>query len=60
MLRNVHIMTRLELETELIERRLQVENLIHEIQRKDECIKVYSDYIDKQMQKDYAKKKIKK
>ena len=59
-LKNVHYMTRLELETELIEKRLQVENLIHEIKRKDECIKIYSNYIDNQMQKEYAKKKIKK
>lgn len=59
-MKNVHYMTRLELETELIERRLQVENLIHEIQRKDEYIKIYSDYLNKIMEEKEKKKTLKK
>ncbi len=59
-MKNVHYMTRLELETELIERRLQVENLIHEIQRKDEYIKIYSNYLNKLMEDNAKKKSLKK
>ena len=51
-MKNVHYMTRLELEEELIERRLQVQNLIHEIQRKDEYIRIYSDGLNKIMEDD--------
>ena len=59
-MKNVHYMDRLELETELIERRLQVENLIHEIQRKDEYLRMYNDYFDKIMKKERIKKRVKK
>ena len=40
---DVHFMDRTQLETELIERRVQVEKLIYEIQRKDEYIRIYSE-----------------
>lgn len=56
-MKNVHYMTRLELEVELIERRLQVENLIHEIQRKDEYIRIYSEGLNK-ITEEKAKKKV--
>lgn len=54
-MKNVHYMDRLELETELIERRMQVENLIHEIERKNEYIKIYSDYLNKLMEEGRGK-----
>ena len=53
-------MTRLELEEELIERRLQVQNLIHEIQRKDEYIRIYSEGLNKIMEENSKKKTLKK
>ena len=59
-MKNVHYMTRLELESELIERRLQVQNLIHEIQRKDEYIRIYSDGLNKIMEEKEKKKILKK
>ena len=59
-MKNVHYMTRLELETELIERRLQVQNLIHEIQRKDEYIRIYSEGLNKIMEENSKKKTLKK
>lgn len=59
-MKNVHYMTRLELEEELIERRFQVQNLIHEIQRKDEYIRIYSDGLNKIMEENSKKKKLKK
>lgn len=59
-MKDVHSMDRLELESELIERRLQVENLIHEIQRKDEYIKIYSNYLNKLMEDNAKKKTLKK
>lgn len=59
-MKNVHYMTRLELEEELIERRLQVQNLIHEIQRKDEYIRIYSDGLNKIMEEKEKKKTLKK
>lgn len=58
-MKNVHYMTRIELENELIERRLQVENLICEIQRKDEYLRMYNNYFDKLMKKERIKKKTK-
>lgn len=48
---DIHNMDRTQLETELIERRLQVENLIHEIQRKDEYIRIYSEGLNNVMEK---------
>ena len=48
---DVHNMSRLELETELIEKRLQVNNLIEEVKRKDEYIKIYSNGLNKIMEK---------
>ena len=59
-MKNVHYMTRLELEEELIERRLQVQNLIQEIQRKDEYIRIYSDGLNKIMEEKEKKKTLKK
>lgn len=59
-MKNVHYMTRLELEEELIERRLQVQNLIHEIQRKDEYIRIYSEGLNKIMEDKAKKKNLKK
>ena len=58
-MKNVHHMDRLELETELIERRLQVQNLIQEIKRKDSYIEKYSDFYDKLMKKERIKKRTK-
>lgn len=55
-MKDVHSMDRLELESELIERRLQVQNLIHEIQRKDEYIRIYSDVLNKIMEENSKKK----
>lgn len=55
-MKNVHYMTRLELESELIERRLQVQNLIQEIKRKDEYIRIYSDGLNKIMEKESENK----
>lgn len=55
-MKNVHDMDRLELESELIERRLQVENLIHEIERKNEYIRIYSDYLNKLMEEKNERK----
>lgn len=55
-MKNVHYMTRLELETELIERRSQVQNLIQEIQRKDEYIRIYSEGLNKIMEKESGDK----
>lgn len=54
-MKNVHYMTRLELEEELIERRLQVQNLIQEVKRKDEYIRIYSDGLNKIMEKESEK-----
>lgn len=48
---DVHFMNRTQLENEVIERRLQVENLIHEVQRKDEYLKIYSEGLNKVMEK---------
>ena len=59
-MKNVHYMTRLELETELIERRLQVSNLIKEIQRKDEYIRLYSEGLNKIMEENNKQKTLKK
>ena len=59
-MKNVHYMTRLELETELIERRLQVSNLIKEIQRKDEYIRIYSEGLNKIMEENNKQKTLKK
>ena len=59
-MKNVHYMTRLELEAELIERRLQVNNLIEEIKRKDEYIRIYSDGLNKIMEENSKKKTLKK
>lgn len=58
--KNMHYMTRTELEYELTERRLQVQNLIHEIQRKDEYIRIYSDGLNKIMEENSKKKTLKK
>lgn len=57
---DIHSMDRMQLETELIERRLQVQNLIHEIQRKDEYIRIYSDGLNKIMEENSKKKNLKK
>ena len=48
---DVHFMDRTQLESELIERRLQVENLIHEIQRKNEYLRIYSEGLNEVMKK---------
>ena len=58
-MKDVHSMDRLELESELIERRLQVQNLIHEIQRKDEYIRIYSEGLNKIMEENSKKKTLK-
>lgn len=52
-MKNVHYMTRLELEEELIERRLQVQNLIQEIQRKDEVIEKYNNFYNELMSQEF-------
>ncbi|MEE3344663.1 MAG: hypothetical protein VZS44_11255 [Bacilli bacterium] len=57
---DIHNMDRMQLETELIERRLQVQNLIHEIQRKDEYIRIYSEGLNKIMEENSKKKTLKK
>lgn len=57
---DIHNMDRMQLESELIERRLQVQNLIHEIQRKDEYIRIYSDGLNKIMEENSKKKTLKK
>ena len=59
-MKNVHYMTRLEIEEELIERRLQVQNLIQEIKRKDEYIRIYSDGLNKIMEEKDKKRTLKK
>lgn len=43
---DVHNMSRLALEIELIEKRLQVESLKKEMARKDEIIRIYGNCID--------------
>ena len=48
---DIHNMSRTQLENELIEKRLQVDNLIKEIERKDEYLKVYSNYLNEDMKK---------
>lgn len=48
---DVHYMTRLELEKELIEKREEIKRLKNEIQRKDEYLKIYSNYLNKEMEK---------
>ena len=57
---DIHYMTRLELETELIERRLQVQSLIHEIQIKNKYLQIYSNYLNKEMEENSKKKTLKK
>lgn len=57
---DVHYMTRLELETELIEKRQEVERLKNEIQRKDEYLQIYSNYLNKEMEENSKKKTLKK
>lgn len=57
--KNMHYMTRTELENELTERRLQVNNLIQEIQRKDEYIRIYSEGLNKIMEEKEKKKILK-
>lgn len=45
-----------QLRNEVIERRLQVGNLIQEIKRKDELIEKYSNYLNKEMENDYNRR----
>lgn len=45
-----------QLRNEVIERRLQVGNLIQEIKRKDELIEKYSNYLNKEMEIDYNRR----
>lgn len=45
-----------QLRNEIIERRLQVGNLIQEIKRKDELIEKYSNYLNEEMEADYNRR----
>lgn len=51
--KNMHYMTRTELEYELTERRLQVNNLIKEIQKKDEVIEKYNNFYNELMSQEF-------
>lgn len=51
--KNMHYMTRTELESELTERRLQVNNLIKEIQKKDEVIEKYNNFYNELMSQEF-------
>lgn len=51
--KNMHYMTRTELEYELTERRLQVNNLIKEIQKKDEVIEKYNNFYNELMNQEF-------
>jgi len=57
---DIHYMSRLELETELIEKRKLVESLKNEIQRKNEYLAIYSEGLNKIMEENSKKKTLKK
>ncbi len=56
-MKDTHDMTRLELEIEVTELRLQVKNLIQDLDRKNKTIEIYGTYIDNMNSKKKVLKK---
>lgn len=56
-MKDTHDMTRLELEIEVTELRLQVKNLIQDLDRKNKTIEIYGNYIDNMNTKQKTLKK---
>ena len=57
-MKDVHIMTRLELEIELLERRLEIQKLNNEIKSKDIYIEKYNNFYNKLMENDNLMKRV--
>lgn len=54
-MKDVHYMTRTELEIELTEKREQIKELQNEIKSKNKYLEIYSNYLNEVMEEDRGK-----